>query len=47
MRLLFSNNMPKYMRVFAHFAAKEIGLDRLRGDVTIALKPQLETPTRR
>lgn len=42
MRLLFSNNMPKYMRVFAHFAAREIGLDRLRGDVTIVLKPQLE-----
>lgn len=38
MQLFFSNNTPKYARVFAFFAAREIGLDKLRGTVEINWK---------
>jgi hypothetical protein len=37
-----SKNMPKYMVDFVHFSMQRLGLDKLRGEVHIALKGTLD-----
>ena len=42
MQLYLSNNMPNYMREFVDFACQYLGLDKLRGDVSVTLKGTLD-----
>jgi len=42
MRLYLSNNTPKYMSDFINYAACYLGLDKLRGEITITYKTTLE-----
>ena len=42
MQLYQSNRTPKYIDEFTRYAMVYLGLDKLRGDITITLKPQLE-----
>jgi hypothetical protein len=42
MQLYQSENMPQYMTRFIVFACKELGIHRLRGDLHIDLKRNLE-----
>jgi hypothetical protein len=42
MQLYQSENMPQYMKRFIVFACKELGIHRLRGDLHIDLKRNLE-----
>ena len=42
MQLYLGSNIPQYMERFAFFACKELGLDRLRGEITIRLGRTLD-----
>jgi len=42
MQVYFSNNTPKYIRVFTYFAMREIGMTHLRGKVDIHWKGTIE-----
>ena len=42
MRLYQSNRTPKYIDEFTRYAMVYLGLDRLRGEITVTLKDQLE-----
>ena len=41
MQLYLSNNIPIYMAEFIDFACQYLGLDKLRGDITIEYKRRL------
>ena len=42
MQLYLSNNSPKYLVDFAHFACHWLGIDKFRGEIHIDLKKSLE-----
>ena len=42
MRLYLSKNIPKYMEEFIHFSCHQLGLDKLRGEISISLRGTLE-----
>ncbi len=42
MQLYLGSNVPQYMERFAFFACRELGLDRLRGEISIRLGRTLD-----
>ena len=42
MQLYQSNNMPKYLDEFIRYSCVYLGLDKLRGEITINYKPRLD-----
>jgi hypothetical protein len=42
MQLYLGSNVPKYMEQFVYYATCYLGLDKLRGEITINLKNRLE-----
>ena len=42
MQLYPSNNMPKFLEDFAYYASVYLGIDKLRGEVSIFYRPRLE-----
>jgi hypothetical protein len=43
MRINFTANFPKYLRVYTHFVSRELGIDKLRGEINLFLKKDLDS----